>query len=158
MNIKIVKQPSLLEQFAFSKSTLFTQIKKGLMPSSISLGERAVGYLQHELDAVLSAHIAGKSNSQIKELVKSLTAKRKGVYMNNCNRPTQVQIVCEHVKEHGSINTDEARELYRIADVPKCMETVGKLIPIRHIPINRPHPITGKIRGIMEYRLGKDAE
>jgi prophage regulatory protein len=78
MHIKIVKQPSLLEQFAFSKSTLFAQIKKGLMPSSISLGDRAVGYLQHELDAVLSARIAEQSNEQIKELVKSLIAKRKG--------------------------------------------------------------------------------
>ena len=78
MTIQIVKQPSLLEQFAFSKSTLFSQIKQGLMPKPIPLGDRAVGYLQHELDAVLSARIAGQSNDQIKELVKSLVAKRKG--------------------------------------------------------------------------------
>jgi prophage regulatory protein len=77
MHIKIVKQPSLLEQFAFSKSTLFSQIKKGLMPSSILLGDRAVGYLQHELDGVLSARIAGQSNEQIKALVKSLVDQRK---------------------------------------------------------------------------------
>ena len=77
MNIQIVKQPSLLEQFAFSKSTLFSQIKQGLMPKPIPLGDRAVGYLQHELDSVLSARIAGQSNDQIKELVKSLVAQRK---------------------------------------------------------------------------------
>lgn len=77
MTIQIVKQPSLLEQFAFSKSTLFSQIQQGLMPKPISLGNRAVGYLQHELDAVLSARIAGQSNEQIKILVKSLLAKRK---------------------------------------------------------------------------------
>ena len=82
MNIKIVKQPSLLEQFSFSKSTLFSQIKQGLMPKAIPLGDRAVGYLQHELDAVLSARIAGQSNEQIKELVKSLVAKRKGAFIN----------------------------------------------------------------------------
>jgi prophage regulatory protein len=79
MNIQIVKQPSLLKQFSFSKSTLFAQIKQGLMPKAIPLGDRAVGYLQHELDAVLSARIAEQSNEQIKELVKSLIAKRKGV-------------------------------------------------------------------------------
>lgn len=49
------------------------------MPKAIPLGDRAVGYLQHELDAVLSARIAEQSNEQIKELVKSLIAKRKGV-------------------------------------------------------------------------------
>ena len=80
MNIQIVKQPSLLEQFAFSKSTLFSQIKQGLMPKPIPLGDRAVGYLQHELDSVLSARIAGQSNAQIKELVKSLVAQRKGEF------------------------------------------------------------------------------
>lgn len=78
MNIQIIKQPQLLKQFAFSKSTLFTQINQGLMPKPISLGSRAVGYLQHEVDSVLSARIAGKNNEQIKELVKSLMAKRNG--------------------------------------------------------------------------------
>lgn len=76
MNIQIVKQPALLKQFAFSKSTLFSQIKSGLMPDAISLGDRAVGYLQHELDAVLHARIAGQSQAAIKVLVKSLKAKR----------------------------------------------------------------------------------
>jgi prophage regulatory protein len=76
MNIKIVKQPALLEQFAFSKSTLFTQINQGLMPTAIPLGDRAVGYLQHELDAVLNARIAGQTPTQIKMLVDSLIAKR----------------------------------------------------------------------------------
>lgn len=80
MKIQIVKQPSLLKQFAFSKSTLFTQINQGLMPKPISLGNRAVGYLQHELDAVLSARIAGQSNEEIKQLVKYLVAKRQEVF------------------------------------------------------------------------------
>ena len=78
MNIIIVKQPSLLKQFAFSKSTLFSQINQGLMPKSISLGIRSRGYIQHELDAVLLARVQGKSDDQIKELVLSLVANRQG--------------------------------------------------------------------------------
>ena len=78
MNLQIVKQPSVLNKFQFSKSTLFTQINAGLMPPSISLGERSKGFILSELDAVLSARVAGQSNDQIKELVKSLVAKRKG--------------------------------------------------------------------------------
>lgn len=77
MNIKIVKQPSVLMQFACGKSKLHTDIKQGLMPKPISLGSRSVGYLQHELDAVLSARIAGQSHEEIKTLVISLVAKRK---------------------------------------------------------------------------------
>ncbi len=82
MNIQIVKQPALLKQFAFSKSTLFNQIKQGLMPSSIPLGNRAIGYLQHELDAVLQARIAGQSPAQIKALVTSLKVKRTEDLLN----------------------------------------------------------------------------
>jgi prophage regulatory protein len=78
--IQIVKQPIGLNKFNVSKSTWHKQIKGGLLPPAISLGDRAVGYLQHELDIVLSARIAGKSNDQIKELVKSLVAKRKGAF------------------------------------------------------------------------------
>ncbi|ABM04211.1 phage transcriptional regulator, AlpA [Psychromonas ingrahamii 37] len=73
----VVKKPSVLEQFAFSNSTLFNQINKGLMPPGIHLGDRAVGYLQHELDAVLSARIAGCSNEEIKLLVKNLIEERQ---------------------------------------------------------------------------------
>jgi len=78
MSLQIVKQPSVLNKFQFSKSTLFTQINAGLMPPSISLGERSKGFILSELDAVLSARVAGQSNDQIKTLVKSLVAKRKG--------------------------------------------------------------------------------
>lgn len=78
--IMIVKLPSALDQFHLSKSTWYKQRKLGLVPPEISLGERSVGYLQHELYAVLSARIAGKSIEQIKELVRSLVVQRKGLF------------------------------------------------------------------------------
>jgi prophage regulatory protein len=76
----IVKLPTLLKNHCISRSTAFTQIKEGLLPPSISLGDRAVGYLQHELDAVRSARIAGQSDEKIKDLVKKLVEKRKGLF------------------------------------------------------------------------------
>ena len=79
MQVQIVKQRKVLDQFKFSKSTLFNQRKKGLMPPAVALGERAVAYLQHELDAVLSARIAGHTPEQLKALVKFLVAKRKEI-------------------------------------------------------------------------------
>lgn len=80
MNLKITKLPTLLKNHCISRSTAFTQLKDGLLPPSISLGQRSRGYIVSELDAVLSARIAGCSDDQIKELVKSLVANRKGAF------------------------------------------------------------------------------
>jgi hypothetical protein len=66
---------------------------------------------------------------------------------------TQVQLVKNHILNIGPIDSDEGRERYSIVDFPKVISTVGKTIPIRHIPINRPNPTTGKIRQIMKYVL-----
>jgi len=47
------------------------------MPSPISLGgARAVGWINHEIQTVLSAFCAGKSREEIKQLVSELIAKR----------------------------------------------------------------------------------
>ncbi|MEL0630875.1 helix-turn-helix transcriptional regulator [Psychromonas aquatilis] len=76
--IQIVKLPTVLEKFCISRSLAFLHLSKGLLPPSISLGERSKGFILSELDAVLSARVAGQSNDQIKALVKSLVEKRKG--------------------------------------------------------------------------------
>lgn len=68
---------------------------------------------------------------------------------------TQIQLMANHLKNIGAINTDEARKLYSIVDVPTVISKISKTMPIIHKPINRPNPVTGKIRGIVEYRLDK---
>jgi len=78
MNEQITKLPTILKNHCISRSTAFTQLKEGLLPPSISLGQRSKGYIVSELDAVLSARIAGCSDEEIKELVKTLVAQRKG--------------------------------------------------------------------------------
>jgi hypothetical protein len=76
--------------------------------------------------------------------------------MNNAKFSTQIQLMANHLKNIGAINTDEARRLYTIVDVPKVISKLSKTMEILHNPINRPNPVTGKIRGIMEYRLDKN--
>ena len=78
MKIKIIRLPAVLDQSCRCKTAHFADVKEGLMPSGIKLGARAVGYLQHEIDAVLRARIAGKTPEEIKRLVQALEAKRKG--------------------------------------------------------------------------------
>jgi prophage regulatory protein len=73
----IVRRPSVLEQFGISNTCLHQRIKQKLMPPSIPLGERSVGWLSHELDAVLAAMVAGKNKDHIRSLVTNLIDQRK---------------------------------------------------------------------------------
>ena len=73
--------------------------------------------------------------------------------MINSKYPTQVQLMDNHLENIGAINGDDARKLYSIVDVPTVISKLGKAKRIKHKPINRPNPVTGKIRGIVEYSL-----
>ena len=74
---KINRRPEVLERIGLSKSTLFNRIKLGTFPPPISLGCRAVGWLEHEVDATLSLMSAGYNENQLKALVSELINKRK---------------------------------------------------------------------------------
>jgi len=73
---KVIRNPVVLNRYPLSRSHLFNHINQGLFPEPISLGERAVGWLEHEVDAVISARAIGKSEEEIKSLVKSLKEQR----------------------------------------------------------------------------------
>jgi prophage regulatory protein len=57
-------------------STWYEQIARGLMPPGIALGERSVGWPAHELDAIAAARIAGKTEDELRALVRDLIAAR----------------------------------------------------------------------------------
>lgn len=75
--IKIIRKPEVLSITGLSKTTLQTRINEGLMPPSISLGERAVGFLDHETQAVMRFIAAGKSKDEIRALVSYLVEQRQ---------------------------------------------------------------------------------
>jgi len=76
---RISRRPDVLSQFGFSNTSLHGRLKAGLMPPSIQLGPRAVGWVQGELDAVLAAMVAGRSDQQLRDLVASLVDQRQQV-------------------------------------------------------------------------------
>lgn len=57
-------------------STVYGLIKSGLFPKQVRIGQRSVGWASHEIDAVIDARIAGKSDAEIQSLVKQLHANR----------------------------------------------------------------------------------
>tara|TARA_B110000196_G_C21147550_1_gene667515 strand:+ start:827 stop:1081 length:255 start_codon:yes stop_codon:yes gene_type:complete len=74
---KIVRRPEVLELLQISRSNLYSKIEQGLWPKPIQLGARAVAWLSNENEQVLAAIIAGQSQNELKQLVKTLEEARK---------------------------------------------------------------------------------
>jgi len=75
-DIRIIRKPDAVNMFGFSKSTFQNRINEGLIPPGISLGARAVGFLEHELKSVLIAMINDKQEDEIRLTVNQLIEKR----------------------------------------------------------------------------------
>jgi prophage regulatory protein len=59
-----------------SDASIYNAIRDGLFTTGVAIGQRAKGWPDYEVDAIITARIAGKSDDQIRELVKALHAKR----------------------------------------------------------------------------------
>lgn len=57
-------------------STFYEWIDKGLMTPGVALGARSVAWPSFELEAIAAARIAGKTDDEIRDLVKQLVADR----------------------------------------------------------------------------------
>lgn len=73
----IHRLPAVQQVFDLAQSTIYLHIKNGLLPPGIPLGPRAVGWPADEIDQIINARIAGKSEGDIKSLVIALTAARQ---------------------------------------------------------------------------------
>lgn len=59
-----------------SHASIYNAIRAGLFTKPVPIGERAVGWPANEVQAINAARIAGKSESEIRDLVQRLHAKR----------------------------------------------------------------------------------
>ncbi len=73
----IERRPEVLHRSGYSRSVLQSRIKNQLFVPPISLGERCVGWLSSEVDAVLAAYVAGKPKEEIKTIVSNLIKQRQ---------------------------------------------------------------------------------
>lgn len=60
----------------FPRSTLYLRISQGLWPGPVKLGVRAAGWPSAEVEAVVAALIAGKTDAEIRNLVSNLKERR----------------------------------------------------------------------------------
>ena len=78
-NISILRPKAVQARRGRSRSAHYKDITDGLFVPSISIGNRAVGTPDYEVDTMISAQIEGRSNEELQALVKELVAARKDI-------------------------------------------------------------------------------
>jgi len=59
-----------------SNASIYNQIREGLWTKPVPIGQRSVGWPDYEVRALCAARIAGKTDDEIRELVKRMHADR----------------------------------------------------------------------------------
>jgi prophage regulatory protein len=72
----LLRLPNVLAARGVRKTQHYDDIKQGLFPRPIKIGSRASAWKADEVAAINTARIAGKSDDEIKGLVKQLEAAR----------------------------------------------------------------------------------
>ena len=60
-----------------SDASPYNAIRDGLLTVGVAIGQRSRGWPDYEVKAIAAARIAGKSDDEIRELVKTLHAQRR---------------------------------------------------------------------------------
>ena len=76
MTHTILRLPAAKSESGYSRSTIYLRISQGLWTKQVSLGPRCVGWPRHEVAALNAARIAGKTDEEIRALVRKLEAAR----------------------------------------------------------------------------------
>lgn len=74
--LTILRRRQVQAESGYSRSTIYLRIQQGLWPKPVKLGARAVGWPAREVASLNAARIAGKSDTEIRELVAKLQAAR----------------------------------------------------------------------------------
>ena len=76
----ILRTRSVLERQGRSRSSHYADIKAGLFVKPVLIGLRATGTPDYEVDALIAARIAGKTDEEIRALVIQMEADRKAAH------------------------------------------------------------------------------
>ncbi|MDD1621955.1 MAG: AlpA family phage regulatory protein [Methylococcaceae bacterium] len=72
----LYRRPVVEQLTGDKRSTLYRKIQKGLFPKPVQIGGERVAWPSNEVQAIVNARIAGKSDEEIKKLVTALEAAR----------------------------------------------------------------------------------
>lgn len=66
----------MLERTGYSRSRLYARISAGLFPRPIALGPRVSAWPEHDVEALVAAHIRQVTDAELARLVASLHGQR----------------------------------------------------------------------------------
>lgn len=55
--LRILRLPDVIDRVGLKRAAIYQYVDRGLFPKQINLGPRAVGWLEHEVDAWVLARI-----------------------------------------------------------------------------------------------------
>jgi prophage regulatory protein len=75
--MQILRLPSVKGRVGYKSDTcVYNATRAGLFTAGVAIGQRAKGWPDYEVDALISTRVAGKTEAEIRELVNTLHAKR----------------------------------------------------------------------------------
>lgn len=77
MDIKFLRVGSVCGMIDEPQQSFLYKVRKGLFTKQVKLGARSAAWPAHEIESVLRARMAGKTDDQIRQLVKALEEQRK---------------------------------------------------------------------------------
>lgn len=77
MSTTILRRPEVAARLGIATNTTYDFIARGILMKPIAVGLRARGWQASEVEALVKARCAEKSEDEIKALVVKLTAARK---------------------------------------------------------------------------------
>lgn len=68
--------PAVLARLGASRSTVYCWITRGVFPPPVTLGPRLRAWPESELDSIVRARVAGRSDEELRRLVCELVGRR----------------------------------------------------------------------------------
>jgi len=62
--INILRLPEVIKRIGLCRASIYLHMAQGTFPRQISLGARAVGWFEHEIDAFLAAQAAARPKQE----------------------------------------------------------------------------------------------
>jgi prophage regulatory protein len=76
MSIRFLRLPTVIERTGLSRSAIYARASEGLFPRPVPLGLRTAAWPEHEVEAVLEAHLREAGDEELRSLVGQLRHQR----------------------------------------------------------------------------------
>jgi prophage regulatory protein len=85
--MRLLRISATLERTGDTRTPLYDRISKGLFTRPVKCsGRRAAGWPEHEVQAIMTARVAGASDDEVRKLVERLHEERQRAYLKTFER------------------------------------------------------------------------